>query len=95
MRTIPRPIVRCPEPHCAGQLLVQEQVGERGHGVESYLACSFCGREPKRLAGAERSIMPSDAGAALVPVLRTELVRACGRHAPVRELWPHDRASSK
>ena len=40
MRTIPRPIVRCPEPHCGGQLLVQEQVGERGHGVESYLACS-------------------------------------------------------
>ena len=95
MRTVRRPIVRRPEPHRGGQRLVHEQVGERGHSADSYLACLFCGREPKPLAGAEWPITHSDAGAEPTPVLRTELVRPRDRGVPVRELWPHRRAPSR
>ncbi len=44
MRTVGRSIRRCPEPHCGGQLFVQDEQRAWGHWERS-LVCSLCGRE--------------------------------------------------
>jgi hypothetical protein len=46
MRTIERPIRRCPEPACGGQILIEYLWRDKGAGLERHHACSLCGREP-------------------------------------------------
>ncbi len=46
MWSIERQIVRCPQPHCGGQLLVLDDHLEWGRWERSRV-CSLCGREWK------------------------------------------------
>ena len=65
MRTVGRSITRCPEPHCGGQLFVQDEQRAWGHWERS-LVCSLCGREREvsTLGHTASTLPPPDAAAA-------------------------------
>ena len=62
MRSIERQIVRCPQPHCGGQLLIQDDHLTWGHW-ERLLACSLCGREWKVATRADSATKAAVGGA--------------------------------
>ena len=58
MRTVGRAITRCPEPHCGGQLFVQDERRDWGYWERS-LVCSLCGRESGAWARANGLTRPA------------------------------------